>query len=252
MASPQVWTPAALASDPHADRDKARKVQAMFAAIARRYDLNNRLHSLGQDQAWRRAAVAAAGVGPTSHVLDVACGTGDLALAMARAGAGHVVGVDFTPEMLDIARHKAHRARRPHAAVQFEEGDAMALRFADASMDVVSIAFGIRNVQAPERALAEFARVLRPGGRVVVLEFAEPRNPLMRAASGFYTRRIMPWTASLVAGDRSGAYHYLPRSVDTFMEPEAFMESLVAAGFRSVTSRSLSLGICRIYRGVRP
>lgn len=248
MAAPQVWTSASLASDPHADQDKARKVRAMFAAISRRYDLNNRVHSMGQDQRWRRAAVRAAGVDATTRVLDVACGTGDLAIAFAKAGAGQVIGVDFTPEMLRIARHKV---REPLPGLTFEEGDAMALRFPDASVDVVSIAFGIRNVQDPARALRECARVLRPGGRLVVLEFAEPENALIRAASGFYTRHIMPWTATLVAGDRSGAYHYLPRSVNTFMEPRAFMRRMEDAGFTSISSQGLSLGICRIYRGVR-
>ncbi|MBL9140798.1 MAG: bifunctional demethylmenaquinone methyltransferase/2-methoxy-6-polyprenyl-1,4-benzoquinol methylase UbiE [Phycisphaerae bacterium] len=249
MVDEPVWTPAALQHDPHADQDKARKVQAMFAAIARHYDLNNRLHSLGQDQAWRRAAVRAAGVDGTTRVLDVACGTGDLTQAFARAGAGSVTGVDFTPQMLDVARFKAAKA---FPTVAYEQGDAMALRFADASMDVVSIAFGIRNVQQPAKALAEFARVLRPGGRLVVLEFSEPSNPLVRAASSLYTRHIMPWTATIISRDRSGAYRYLPKSVSTFANPQEFKGLIERAGFHSVTDTALSLGICRIYRGVRP
>lgn len=249
MAEQQVWTPTALAQDPHADADKARKVQAMFGAIARSYDLNNRVHSFWQDQRWRRAAVRAAGVIPAARVLDVACGTGDLAQAFADAGAQSVTGVDFTPEMLDIARHKA-AAHHPHIA--YEAGDAMALRFADATFDIVSIAFGIRNVQQPTRALAEFARVLRPGGRLVVLEFAEPANPLVRAGSALYTKHVMPWTATMIAADRSGAYRYLPRSVCTFMDPAAFVQHMREAGFADITEAPLSLGICRIYRGIRP
>ncbi|MFO0782355.1 MAG: bifunctional demethylmenaquinone methyltransferase/2-methoxy-6-polyprenyl-1,4-benzoquinol methylase UbiE [Phycisphaerales bacterium] len=249
MPQTPVWTDETLAGDPHADAEKARKVQAMFAAIARRYDLNNRVHSLWQDQRWRRAAVRAANVAPTTRVLDVACGTGDLTLAFAAAGAGTVTGVDFTPQMLDIARHKAGA---PTQRISFEEGDAMRLRFADRSMDVVSIAFGIRNVTEPQQALREFARVLAPGGRLVILEFAEPANALLRAASNLYTRQIMPWTATLLAWDRSGAYRYLPRSVSTFMDPAALRQAMQRAGFQQISDTSLSGGICRLYRGVRP
>jgi demethylmenaquinone methyltransferase/2-methoxy-6-polyprenyl-1,4-benzoquinol methylase len=255
MVKEPVWTPSALEQNPHQDAHKALKVQAMFAAIARRYDLNNRVHSLWQDQRWRRAAVKLANVGSESHVLDVACGTGDLTQAFARAGAATVVGVDFTPQMLDVARHKAERARRgAHAAttpVTYEQGDAMSLRFPDQSFDVVSIAFGIRNVAQPARALAEFARVLRPSGRVVVLEFADPANPVVRFGSSIYTRHIMPLTATLLAGDRSGAYRYLPKSVSTFMDPAQFKGALQAAGFQQVSETPLSMGICRIYVGVR-
>lgn len=245
-----VWTSEALARNPHADAEKARKVQAMFAAIARSYDLNNRLHSFFQDQRWRRAVVAAAGVDRQSRVLDVACGTGDLAEAFADAGAT-VTGVDFTPEMLEVARHKA-APTAGRVPVTYVRGDAMDLAFPDSSFDVVSIAFGIRNVADPARALREFRRVLRPGGRLVVLEFAEPANPVARWASNLYTRRIMPWTASLVARDTSGAYHYLPRSVSTFQDPSAFAAGLHDAGFAECGSRPLTLGICVLHRAVRP
>ncbi len=255
------WSPEALARDPHADAEKARKVQAMFAAIARSYDLNNRVHSFWQDQRWRRAAVAAAAVDPKTHVLDVACGTGDLAEAFADARVAQVVGVDFTPQMLEIARHKAglgskRRAERARGAgrppVSYEQGDAMKLRFPDASFDVVSIAFGLRNVAEPGRAIAEFFRVLRPGGRLVVLEFADPTNPLVRWGSDLYTKRVMPWTASLIARDRSGAYHYLPRSVSTFMQPAQLKIALERAGFTAFRAQPQSLGICVVSRAIRP
>ena len=246
-----VWTQEALQGNPHADAEKARKVRSMFAAIARSYDLNNRLHSFLQDQRWRRAAVRAAGVMPTTRVLDVACGTGDLAEAFADAGAATVTGVDFTPEMLDVARHKGS-ARPARSRVRYEQGDAMQLAFPDGSFDVVSIAFGIRNVAVPERALREFFRVLAPGGRLVVLEFADPSNPLVRWGSNLYTKRIMPWTASLIARDGSGAYHYLPRSVSTFLQPGDFARSLQAAGFRRTTATPLTMGICVLHRAERP
>ena len=246
-----IWTPEALRRDPHGDAAKAQKVQAMFAAIARSYDLNNRLHSFFQDQRWRRAAVRAAGIRPGARVLDVACGTGDLSEAFADAGAGEVTGVDFTPEMLEVARHK----RNPpagRARVTYERGDAMDLRYPAGYFDVVSIAFGIRNVADPARALREFARVLKPGGRLVVLEFAEPGNRLVRAGSNLYTRHVMPWTATVVARDTSGAYRYLPRSVSTFLKPAEFAAALRSAGFVEVDATPLTLGICVLHRAVRP
>ena len=247
-----VWSADALARDPHADAQKARKVQSMFAAIAAKYDLNNRLHSFWQDQRWRRQAVGMAGIGPETDVLDVACGTGDLSEAFADARPRSVTGVDFTPEMLDVARRKAAPGPAGRPEVRYETGDAMQLRFADASFDVVSIAFGIRNVADPMRALREFHRVLRPGGRLVVLEFADPTNPLVRFGSDLYTKRIMPWTASLIAGDRSGAYHYLPRSVSTFMQPQAFRRSLQDAGFAPQAAQPLTFGICVAHLAAKP
>ncbi|MEI6475462.1 MAG: ubiquinone/menaquinone biosynthesis methyltransferase [Planctomycetota bacterium] len=263
-----IWTQDALRDSPHADAEKARKVQGMFAAIARSYDLNNRLHSFFQDQRWRRAAVRAAGIDATSRVLNVACGTGDLAEAFADAGAAAVTGVDFTPEMLAIARDKgakndseqrgaALHATKPSSkpvrtAVSYHQGDAMQLAFPDQSFDVVSIAFGIRNVAVPTRALEEFFRVLRPGGRLVVLEFADPTNPIIRWGSNLYTKRIMPWTASLVARDASGAYHYLPRSVSTFLQPREFAEKLQETGFEQCSAVQLTMGICVLHRAVRP
>lgn len=246
-----VWTQESLQGNPHADAEKARKVRSMFAAIARSYDLNNRLHSFLQDQRWRRAAVRAAAVDSTTRVLDVACGTGDLAEAFADAGAATVTGVDFTPEMLEVARHKGS-ARPTTSRVRYEQGDAMQLAFPDGSFEVVSIAFGIRNVAVPERALREFFRVLAPGGRLVVLEFADPSNPLVRWGSNLYTKRIMPWTASLIARDGSGAYHYLPRSVSTFLQPGDFARSLRAAGFERATATPLTMGICVLHRAERP
>ncbi len=249
---PPAWQGAEL-TDPHASPEKAGKVQRMFSAIADSYDLNNRVHSLGQDQRWRRIAVKVAAVQPGDAVLDVACGTGDLTQLFARSKASSVVGSDFTPAMLQVARKKLEaQPASVREKVTYEEGDAQALRFADASFDVVSIAFGIRNVEQPQRALAEFARVLRPGGRLVVLEFdGQPRNGLVRWFNGLYCRRIMPRTATLISGDTSGAYKYLPASVGTFMTRAEMQGAIGAAGFDDVSSSALSLGICVCYRGVR-
>lgn len=240
-ATDPAWTDDALAGNPHVRQDKAQRVQRMFSAIAGSYDLNNRLHSFGRDQAWRRAAVRLAKVRATDRVLDVACGTGDLTLAFARTvpAPAAVTGLDFTPQMLEVARSKSSGD-----ATAFVEGDAMRLPFADGSFDVLSIAFGIRNVSDPLRALREFRRVLAPGGRLVVLEFGEPRQPLLRWLNGLYTRRIMPLTASLVARDRSGAYRYLPASVASFLEPAALARAVADAGFTGVRQHALTFGVC--------
>ena len=203
-SAPPAWGKNELAGNVHGVADKAARVREMFGAIAPAYDLNNRLHSMWRDQAWRRLAVRAAAIEGGENVVDVACGTGDLSLAFARElemkGAGKVLGIDFTHEMLEVAR-----ARKAHPRVRYIQGDAQNLDLPDASADVVSIAFGIRNVQDVARALGEFARILKPGGRLVILEFADPPNALMRWFNGVYCRRIMPVTATLISGDKSGA-----------------------------------------------
>jgi demethylmenaquinone methyltransferase/2-methoxy-6-polyprenyl-1,4-benzoquinol methylase len=246
------WSDAELACNPHEHEQKAVKVRGMFSAIAGSYDLNNRVHSLWRDQAWRRYAVRVAGVKPGEHVLDCACGTGDLTEAFARTDAAKVTGLDFTAAMLDVARQKQPKNLTPANAskVTYIEGDAMALPFGDACFDVVSIAFGIRNVSQPAKALAEFRRVLRPGGRLIVLEFDQPQWFPMKQFNDFYCGWIMPRTATLIAGDTSGAYKYLPKSVGTFMTRRQIQDGMAAAGFRDVSAKALTMGICVCYRGV--
>lgn len=241
------WTDADL-TDPHAVSDKARRVEAMFAAIAPSYDLNNRVHSLWRDQAWRRAAVRYAMVKGTDIVLDVACGTGDLSMAFLAGGAARVVGVDFTYNMLSVAQNK--KVTLSGASLTYHAGDAMRLPIADASVDVVSIAFGIRNVADPLAALREFRRVLRPGGRLIVLEFSLPANPLLRGMYNLYFRHVLPRTASWIARDRSGAYKYLPQSVNTFIDRDKMVQLITAAGFTRPTVKPLTLGIAVLYRGI--
>jgi len=255
-------------------------VNKMFSAIAPSYDLNNRLHSLWMDQHWRTVAVKMANVKPTDTIVDVACGTGDLTIkfarALERAGApldeGQVTGIDFTAEMLPIARRKAaaRKCRLPDmptstraepsmdidpcpysAFVRFIQGDAMALQLPDKSADVLSIAFGIRNVADWGKAIDEFARVLKPGGRLIILEFSLPTNPVMRGLYNFYFRKIMPRTATLISGDKTGAYKYLPESVNTFISREAMQSRMKQAGFTEIVAKPLTFGICVCYRGIR-
>jgi demethylmenaquinone methyltransferase/2-methoxy-6-polyprenyl-1,4-benzoquinol methylase len=237
--------------NPHASAEKAGKVREMFTAIAGSYDLNNRVHSLWRDQAWRRYAVKSAGVRSGESVLDVACGTGDLTQLFARTPAARVVGADFTAKMLDFARDKQrHEPEEAKGKITYVEADAMALPFADAEFDVVSIAFGIRNVSDPMKALREFRRVLRPGGRLIVLEFDRPSWGPMRVMYDFYCGWVMPRTATLISGDRSGAYKYLPASVGTFMSRAQMTSAMRGVGFTDVSTRGLTMGICVCYRGV--
>lgn len=244
-----VWDATALEGNPHGRSDKAVRVREMFTAIAHAYDLNNRVHSFGLDQSWRRRAVLLAAPVQGATVLDVACGTGDLTQAFARAGAGKVIGLDYTPAMLDYARAKSARAGGDSAKIQYVHGDAQELPYADHSFDIVSIAFGIRNVADPSKAIREFRRVLRPGGRLVILEFSRPRSRFIRFFHGIYTNHIMPWTATLLARDGSGAYRYLPRSVQTFLDPEQLCNQLISTGFSKVSQHVLTMGTCVISIG---
>lgn len=250
--SPPAWDGQSL-GDPHAQSDKADRVREMFTAIAGSYDLNNRVHSFLLDQRWRRFAVKRAAVRAGDVVVDVACGTGDLAEAFARTPAASVLGVDFTHAMLERARNRQELLQDHISSKLFYvEGDAMALPLEDACCDVLSIAFGLRNVQRPEAAIGEFARVLRPGGRLVILEFDRPRLAPVRWGHHVYTSFIMPRTATWISGDKSGAYRYLPRSVETFLDRERVMELMRAAGLEEVAARSLSGGICACYFGRKP
>ena len=239
------WSSDELSTNPHVRNDKAGKVQRMFAAIAGSYDLNNRIHSFGLDQRWRKKVVRLAGDLCGKRVLDVACGTGDLAEAFAMAGPEHVEGIDFTPEMLDIARKRPEKTGS--SPLTWRVGDAMDLDVPDQSVDVVSIAFGLRNVLKPKRALAEFKRVLKPDGKVLILEFSEPTNPVIRGFNRLYTNHIMPLTASVIARDRSGAYRYLPKSVETFLSRAEIQSALQSCGFRNVRQIPMTFGVCVAY-----
>jgi len=217
----------------------------MFARIAGRYDLLNRVLSLGIDRSWRRRTVRAAAVPRGGLVVDVCCGTGDLALAFERAGA-RVVGVDFTPEMLQLALPK-----RGTAGVVFAQGDALCLPLADASADAASVAFGLRNLADPQAGLREMARVVRPGGRVLVLECSPPPDGLLGGLYGFYFTRLLPWIGGLISGDRE-AYRYLPRTVVAWPRADVLRANMASVGLVDCDYRALTGGIAYLHSGRVP
>lgn len=218
----------------------------MFASISARYDRTNTVLSGGIHHLWRKRAVRAADVRPGDSVLDCASGTGDLAIAFRKAVGpnGLVVGTDFVPEMLDVARTKARD-------IDFEVADVTQLPYSDATFDVSSISFGIRNVNDPGKGIAELARVVKPGGRVIVLEFGQPRNRAFAALYNFYNRHILPRVGGVLTGDRA-AYTYLQTSAGRFPSGEEFVQLMQqSARFSSVECVPLTFGIAWLYRGVR-
>lgn len=220
-------------------------IQRMFAEVAPGYDRANRALSCGIDGLWRRRTVRVVDVKPGERGLDVCAGTGDLAFALQRAGAT-VVGADFCAPMLVRACAKTAAGA---SAPRFLAADALALPFATGTFDFATVAFGIRNVSDPRAALREMARVVRPGGRVVVLEFTRPRVPLLGAAYRFYFRRILPKLGAWISGARNDAYRYLHDSVMAFPEREQFVALMRDAGLGAPRQRLLTGGIAAIYRG---
>jgi len=219
----------------------------MFDRIARRYDLVNRVLSLGLDQRWRRRTVRAVGVGlgEQPRILDVATGTGDLAIALATAfPGGTVIGLDPSPGMLAIAAQKVAR-RDLRARVELLEGDAQALPQASCSIDAATIAFGIRNVPDRPLALRELARVVRPGGRIGVLELSEPRPGVLAAAARFHTHHLVPRIGALLSGKRE--YAYLQKSVAAFPPANEFADVMRGAGLTVLEIVPLTFGACTLF-----
>lgn len=222
----------------------AQHIRSMFASISSRYDRANTILSAGVHHRWRTNAVRWSLVKPGDAVLDCATGTGDLAIAFRRAvgPSGRVVGTDFVPEMLEVARRKA-------PDIEFDVADVMDLPFEDATFDVASIAFGIRNVADPSKGIAEMARVVKPGGRVVVLELGTPATPVFKQLYNTYRKHALPRVGGIVTGAHD-AYRYLETSTARFPSREEFVAMMrESARFSSIEFRSLTLGIAYLYRG---
>lgn len=240
------WTPQQLDS-PHEVADKAARVRRMFDAIAPRYELINSLFSARRDSAWRRKAVQLAKSSATDNVLDIACGTGDFARAFAASGVRGVTGCDFAHEMLTRATRAKESAGDASPSISWCEADAQNLPFRSSSFSITSCAFGVRNFQELDKGLAEMRRVLKPGGRAVILEFTRPKRRIVRGLVSLYTDRIMPLAATWISGDRSGAYRYLPRSVVSFLTAKQMCERLRSVGFEKFTATPLTLGVVTVY-----
>ncbi|HEV7486200.1 MAG TPA: bifunctional demethylmenaquinone methyltransferase/2-methoxy-6-polyprenyl-1,4-benzoquinol methylase UbiE [Thermoanaerobaculia bacterium] len=231
------------AADDYSGPDPTR-IKSMFGSIAKRYDRANTIMSAGVHHLWRRSAVRWSSAKPGDDVLDCATGTGDLAIAFKKAvSTGRVVGTDFTPEMIDLARQKSRD-------ITFEVADVTALPFDDDSFDIVSISFGIRNVGDPAKGIAEMARVVHPGGRLIVLEFGQPSSHVVGSLYQAYRRHFLPRLGGAVTGER-GAYEYLESSAARFPCGDDFVALMRgAATFTSIDFRPLTFGIAYLYRGV--
>lgn len=225
------------------------EIWRMFDRIARRYDLLNRLLSLRQDVRWRKKLTEMLPDRPSLSVLDLATGTADVLLSLFRHSRKVEIGIglDMAENMLRIGRHKV-RQKHLNSSVILFPGDAVRIPFSTATFDVITMAFGIRNVQDIPAALREMMRILKPGGRLLILEFSLPKNRYFRSLYLFYFRRILPSIGGLISGDRK-AYGYLNKTVETFPYGQDFCQLMIEAGFQNVQDVPLTLGISSIYKG---
>ena len=240
------------------DKSEAR-VRQMFGEISGRYDLMNHVLSGGTDVYWRWRTVRAVAPKGTAPILDVCTGTGDLAIAYWKKGQGRipVEATDFTPEMLKIAETKRDKrfAKQLTAGAEsltFREADTQHLPFDDDRFQIVSVAFGLRNVTDTEQGLREMVRVCQPGGRVAVLEFSMPTNPLLHSIYRSYFKHVLPRIGQLFARNRQSAYNYLPESVSQFPYGQALTDKMAACGLSNVTWTPLTFGIATLYVGRKP
>ncbi len=235
--------------------DKSEKrVREMFRQIAPKYDLMNHLLSLNIDRYWRWQSVRRIRFQDVHPVLDTCTGTGDLALAIARRApkSVEVVGSDFCHAMLEIANEKAFGNQDAYSRVRFLEADSQYLPFADDLFQCVTVAFGLRNVTDTARGLSEMARVCRPGGQVMVLEFSRPRMWGLRQSYNFYFQRILPAIGQWFANNDRSAYKYLPESVGQFPDGQVLADMMTAAGLRDVKFTPMTFGVATIYEGSKP
>ena len=230
---------------------RKENVREMFDHIAPTYDQLNHVLSMNVDKLWRRHALREIVDGSAQRILDVACGTGDSTISIAKAaGEGSTVtGVDISEGMMALVKGKAEKAGVADR-IKLQVADGEALPYEDGAFDRVTCAFGIRNFEHKERGLAEFRRVLKPGGKAVILELSVPQNRLVRWAYDLYFLHVLPGIGGAVSGNRA-AYRYLPASVHNFPSPSDFCRMMTEAGFRNVRCRTFSFGLCRLFVGER-
>lgn len=228
---------------------KKEQVAQMFNNISARYDFLNHMLSLGIDKGWRRKTVKAVLSTGAKNVLDIATGTGDLAIALGKAGLQPVVGVDISAGMLEVGREKIAK-RGLTGVISMELGDSEALHFPDHHFDAITVAFGVRNFEHRLQGLQEMHRVLKPGGVVHVLEFSQPEGFPFKQIYRFYFKYILPTLGKWISKDAS-AYTYLPESVDAFPNGKAFLAELEQAGFSATKQRKLTFGVASLYTGVK-
>ena len=230
---------------------KKEKVQQMFDNIAPTYDKLNHIMSLSVDKLWRRHALKEIVDGTPQRILDVACGTGDSTISIARAAAEgtKVTGADISEGMMALVMEKAEKAGVGDR-IDLQVADGEALPYGEGAFDRVTCAFGIRNFEHKEKGLEEFRRVLKPGGKAVILELSVPQNKVVRWVYDLYFLHILPWVGGSISGDKA-AYRYLPASVHNFPAPKDFCAMMEAAGFRGVRCKTFTLGLCRMFVGER-
>ena len=219
---------------------KKEKVQEMFNGIAPKYDLLNHLLSMGIDKSWRKKAMKVVGAGRKDLVLDIACGTGDFSIEALKHGVKRVVGADISENMLAVAREKA-KAKGLSDQLDFQFGDSENLTFDSNTFDAVTVAFGVRNFEHLELGLTEMCRGLKPGGKVVILEFSTPEHFPMKQLYNFYFRYILPFVGGVISGNRK-AYEYLPASVFAFPQGKNFLDIMRGAGYSNVSQQRLTFG----------
>ena len=237
---------------PYSDQStgKTEQVRQMFDSIAPAYDFMNRAMTLGIDIWWRRLAVKRLKRYNPRHILDVATGTGDFAIQLQRSlNPRHITGIDLSQGMLDEARRKVE-ARGLSQVITFRQDDCMVLHMDDASVDAVTVAFGVRNFEHLLQGYREMARVLRPGGMLCVLELSTPTHPLIRRFYDLYTLHIIPWLGSLKSGDKS-AYRYLPQSIAAVPQGDDMLQLMREAGLHEACFKRLTLGVCTIYTAIK-
>ncbi len=231
---------------------KKENIQKMFDDIAPEYDKLNHIMSFEIDKGWRKKAVRKlVDTDKSLEILDVACGTGDFSIEIAKKTkiGSHITGVDLSSGMLEIGKKKVNDLGLSEK-IKLEQGDCEHLRFPEQSFDRVSAAFGVRNFENLETGLKEMRRVLKTGGKIVILELSVPDNKLLLALYKIYTLRLLPAIGGVISGNR-GAYEYLPSSVIKFPKPEKFKDLMSRCGFKNIKSRSFTFGVCRMYTGER-